>query len=378
MRHDTPCPLYSKVRLGSEYVSDFLFFDPSSNGPEWFLVEIEQPCVGPMFVKSGDPSSRLTHAITQVENWQEWVASNLSYAEKLMPQIDRPFGLVFFGRRSELESDDARVRLRALNRRHRGNLQVRTLDSFIDGAEAALHTGGGPYRIPERALAHNDLVKGLPEQARLFLSRPIGASRRFVEARLSPPWFPVPEEDSIDWEQGNSSVVKQGRDEEAEEAHQLRLRRADEAGRMEMIFDNNVVYSDQSKPGLDWVGYSTFRLRLYEGWRKRPVAIASQFSFEGVSVTNNVQKLCKAVWEEFFPQEKQPPIWIEHYPDSGLDTWSRAEFVVEGKYHLGSPQWHPRSQQDIEELVGQEVSPKRDDYWTGDPEDEVRLLNGEE
>jgi hypothetical protein len=151
MRDDTPCPLYAKVRLGSEYVVDFAFFDPSSDGPEWFLVEIERPGVGPMFLKNGDPSSKLMHAIHQVESWQDWVAANLPYAQQLMPQIDHPMGLVFFGRRAELRTKEARARLRAFNHRNRGHLQVRTLDSFIDGAG----TGRAPtcargYRLMRR------------------------------------------------------------------------------------------------------------------------------------------------------------------------------------------------------------------------------------
>jgi hypothetical protein len=378
MRHDTPCPLYSKIRLGSEYVVDFAYFDPSSNGPEWFLVEIERPCVGPIFVRNGDPSGKLMHAIAQVENWQEWIAKNLPYAQKLMPQVDRPFGLVFYGRRSELESEHARARLRALNRRYRGHLQVRTLDSFIDGAEVARRTGSGPYEIPQRALTHNDLCNGLPEDARAFLQHPMGEYRKFIEERLTPPWYPEPEEDVLDWWSGNKSVVIQANEEEAKEARQHRLRLADEAGRMELLFDESVVYSDQRKPGLTWGGnYSTFRLRLYEGYQKRPVAIASQLPFEGVSLANNAQRLCQEVWKIFFPREERPPIWIEHYPGSQLGEWSIAEFIVEGDYRLGSP---PRrslsSHKEVEELVGQEVLPRREDYWESNAEqDDLELLD---
>jgi hypothetical protein len=357
MRDDTPCPLYAKVQLGSEYEVDFAFFDPSSDGPEWFLVEIERPGVGPMFLKNGDPSSKLMHAIHQVENWQEWVAANLPYAQQLMPQIDRPFGLVFFGRRSELQTKEARARLRALNHRNRDHLQVRTLDSLIDRARA----GRAPYSIPPRALSHSHLRKGLPPDAKAFLEGLFGPLRQFVDLRYGSSYSPEPEENRLEWEAGGEAIVRVAWRQQDEEAHQRQLRLADQAGRMELVYDNHVVYSEQCEPGLALGGtFSSFRLRLYEGYRKRPVAIATQLPFEGSSLTNSATRLCEAVWADFFPEDSKPPIWVQHYPDR--DDWDFVEFDVTADRRLGSPpRWRPTSQQQVETIVGQPISRHRCD-----------------
>jgi Domain of unknown function (DUF4263) len=357
MRDDTPCPLYAKVKLGSEHEIDFAFFDPSSDGPEWFLVEIERPGIGPMFLKNGDPSSKLMHAIHQVENWQDWIAANLPYAQQLMPQIDRPFGLVFFGRRSELQTTEARARLRALNHRNRDHLQVRTLDSFIDGARS----GQTPHSIPPRALSHNDLRKGLPPDAKAFLEGLFGPLRHFVDTRYGSSYNPELEENTLEWEAGGEAIVRAAWRQQDEEAHQRQLRLADQDGRMELVYDNVVAHSDQCKPGLALGGtFSSFRLRLYEGYRKRPVAIATQLPFEGSSLTNSAKKLCEAVWTDFFPQYSEPPIWVEHYPDR--DEWDFVEFDVTADRCLNSPpRWRPASQQQVETIVGQPVSPHRCD-----------------
>ena len=79
-------PVYSKIKLGSQYEVDFAFFDTGSFGPEWYLIEIEPPSKR-MFTKSGDPSADLTHAVQQVRDWHSWIHDNADYARKLMPHI---------------------------------------------------------------------------------------------------------------------------------------------------------------------------------------------------------------------------------------------------------------------------------------------------
>src|SRR5260370_7432208 len=60
-------PLYSKIRLGSEYEMDFVCFDTGSYGPEWRLIEIEGPNKR-LFTKSDDPSPHLSHPTQQVSD----------------------------------------------------------------------------------------------------------------------------------------------------------------------------------------------------------------------------------------------------------------------------------------------------------------------
>src|SRR5437588_1095783 len=157
-------PLYSKVRLGNDYEVDFAFFDSGSVGPEWHLVEIERATVS-LFTRSGNPSAALTHAIQQIQNWQSWVHDNLDYARQLMPLIEYPLGCIFMGRRSDITQDDQK-RLRHLLYTHRQSLEIHTLDWFIDSARSVWREG---WRIPNKALSHSDLKRGLPEEARRYI-----------------------------------------------------------------------------------------------------------------------------------------------------------------------------------------------------------------
>ena len=73
----------SKIRLGSEFETDFVFLhDKASLGFTYELIEIESPH-SPPYTKRGDPSARLTHAIQQVQNWMVWLNSYPRQAKKL-------------------------------------------------------------------------------------------------------------------------------------------------------------------------------------------------------------------------------------------------------------------------------------------------------
>ena len=81
-----PDPLVlSKIRLGSEFETDFvLCTDQRSLGFMYDFIEIEVPHVAP-FTKHGDPSARLTHALQQVDNWRRWLEANRQEAKRLFP-----------------------------------------------------------------------------------------------------------------------------------------------------------------------------------------------------------------------------------------------------------------------------------------------------
>ncbi|HYR08545.1 MAG TPA: Shedu anti-phage system protein SduA domain-containing protein [Longimicrobium sp.] len=165
-------PLYSKIRLGSEYEVDFAYFDPGSVGPVWNLIEIESP-KSTLFTKSGDPSSTLNHAMRQVSDWQDWIHENQSYVRHLLPYIDYPFCYIFAGRRSELTPDTAR-RLRRLNYDNRMSFEVHSLDWFVSSARSVaffLSRGqGGSWPLPMHAMSHQDLTRGLPPLAHQYVA----------------------------------------------------------------------------------------------------------------------------------------------------------------------------------------------------------------
>ncbi|MGB8414444.1 MAG: Shedu anti-phage system protein SduA domain-containing protein [Candidatus Binatus sp.] len=179
-----PYPVFSKVRLGTEYETDFVGVIPSSFGPEWRLAEIESPkqC---MFTDGGDPSAPLNHAIQQVRNWIRWCEDNISYAQRLMTGLKYPLGIVFCGRRSEL-TPATQDKLRQLNRNP--DIRIRTLDALIDGARAVEHfakNGSVELDIPINTLSHVE-PEHLPEETRERLGYPIRdeLSRRRLEPRI--------------------------------------------------------------------------------------------------------------------------------------------------------------------------------------------------
>jgi hypothetical protein len=172
--------LYSKIRLGDEYEIDFVICDPSSDGAEWHLMEIEQP-TAKLLTKRGDPSMELTHALGQVREWQRWIERNPDYAQKLMPGIDHPLGHVFMGRRREIESPKARERLRAINLQNRANVEVGTLDRFAEQARSVLTWG--PSRHQVRAKTHRELRAGLDPFLLEYVRSDMGQDRQFIKER---------------------------------------------------------------------------------------------------------------------------------------------------------------------------------------------------
>ena len=166
-------PLYSKVRLGSDFEVDFAWFDTGSSGAEWRFVEIEAPS-RPMFTKSGQPSSWLNHALQQVRDWHTWIHENLDYARKLMPYVEYPLAYVVVGRRSDLTSTSAK-RLKRLCYEHRQYAQIHTLDWLTDLAGSAhnlISDAGGCWPIPARAFSHADLRQQKPDFAFQWLHSP--------------------------------------------------------------------------------------------------------------------------------------------------------------------------------------------------------------
>jgi hypothetical protein len=130
--------LKSKFHLADAFIPDFLAVgkEPLSQSlkPMVTFIEIERANAS-LFTKSGDPSSFLTHAIRQVQDWKQWVQDNRTYLHTViqrsfaeqtvsedlkkdplaLPKLDMAHGfndrfLVIAGRRKSLKLSD-RLRL---------------------------------------------------------------------------------------------------------------------------------------------------------------------------------------------------------------------------------------------------------------------------
>lgn len=183
LRLGTPdTPLFSQVRLGSEFVCDFVYYDMGSDGMEWNLVEIEAPS-GRLFNADGEFSQGLNHAVAQVRRWQQWVNDNHSLADQLMPGVMLPLGMIFMGRRSELEDDKRREHLHYYNSQHRATVVIHTLDHFLDCATGAL--AGHEIATPRRALTGTYLRDKLPASVRAWAHGLAGNRTQFLRTRMA-------------------------------------------------------------------------------------------------------------------------------------------------------------------------------------------------
>lgn len=118
-----------KVKLGSEYVTDFVIQMPDE---EYILVEIEQ-ANHPLYTKTGNLSKEVVHAQRQVKDWRAWVADNIHYARNVLPNISEPEAWVIIGRSHSL----SRASRQKLRRENKESPHIRTLtyDDLIDHAK---------------------------------------------------------------------------------------------------------------------------------------------------------------------------------------------------------------------------------------------------
>ena len=102
-----------QMRLGAEYIPDFIIGERNSGGFFWHLVELESPRAR-LFIQNGDPSLELRHAIRQVHDWRAWLTQNQNYASRpisenglgLVEIHNRTHGIILIGRRTEVRTDN--------------------------------------------------------------------------------------------------------------------------------------------------------------------------------------------------------------------------------------------------------------------------------
>ena len=153
----------SKYRLADAFVPDFITFRPTlaiENNPGGFVMFIEiEKADYPLFTNGGDPSSKLTHAVRQVQNWKTWVTANRDYFTRELEKRLQNFGpfdeheentlrygfrerySVLIGRRSTLRIED-RILLAQMNE-DLNNISIMTYDMLLDRIVDASRDHGG-------------------------------------------------------------------------------------------------------------------------------------------------------------------------------------------------------------------------------------------
>lgn len=131
---------------------------------------------------------------------------------------------------------------------------------------------------------------------------------------------------------------------------------------------------DGHNPDIDHKGRC--RIRIFTRERGAPVIVCSALpGARGLSITNGVEYIAGAVIRRFlpeiFPRMDEPPIWIEHYPNSPRygnvrprvwklvrfdDWWPRPEWVA-GRLRIrtGVPHWTLVEREQIEEMLGERL-----------------------
>ncbi len=123
--------LRSKHQLGDDFITDYVVRRINN---EYVLVEIENS-TDRVFTKEGQFTSAVTKALAQVRDFQAWVADNIAYAQKKLPGIRRPEGLVVVGRHKDLTELDLK-RLDEENYSRRGYTRIVTYDDLLGQARA--------------------------------------------------------------------------------------------------------------------------------------------------------------------------------------------------------------------------------------------------
>jgi len=122
--------LRSKHELGDDFITDYVLRRINN---EYILIEIENS-TDTIFTKDGQLSADLSKAISQVRDFQAWISDNIAYAQKKLPGIRRPSGLVIIGRNINLSEIEVK-RLDEENYSRRGHIKIVTYDDLLNQAK---------------------------------------------------------------------------------------------------------------------------------------------------------------------------------------------------------------------------------------------------
>lgn len=126
--------VFPQARLGLELITDFVL---RRHDNRYIAVEIEKP-QDPIFTQRNDFTSNFSHAVGQVIDFQGWVAENVAYAQRTLPMIENPAGLLIIGRQSSLD-DLKRAKLRRWCSNSRF-IEIVTFDDLADRADMLLRS----------------------------------------------------------------------------------------------------------------------------------------------------------------------------------------------------------------------------------------------
>lgn len=126
------CWVIPKPNLGAEYIPDFLICNWTSNGPSWYVIELENPTFKPT-TKAGSISRKCHKGIEQVTDYRAWLRDNVAYAKlqgKYIGINGNCSGWVVIGRRNNNRSELEQRRLSDFG--WQNHIQVASYDRLLE------------------------------------------------------------------------------------------------------------------------------------------------------------------------------------------------------------------------------------------------------
>lgn len=120
--------IIDKQRLGDDLITDFVVQTLEN---KYIMVEIEKP-QDRIFNQNNDFSSAFTHAYGQVLDFLSWVDENVAYAQKKLPGVVVPNGMLIIGR-STILTEPQRRKLDYFNSTNQ-RIIVYTYDDILSNA----------------------------------------------------------------------------------------------------------------------------------------------------------------------------------------------------------------------------------------------------
>jgi len=103
-----------KMKLGEDFVTDFVLVAPNNQGPNYILVELERAS-HPVLNKDYSLTSKVNHALKQTREWDVWLEKNKAYVQNKLQGFETPLYMVVIGRGHEFDEKQKEY-LRSYNR----------------------------------------------------------------------------------------------------------------------------------------------------------------------------------------------------------------------------------------------------------------------
>jgi hypothetical protein len=117
-----------KQKLGEDFVTDFVLVATTTQGPNYFLVELERADYS-VLTKDLSLASPVTQAIKQTRDWDVWLEKSKAYIQNKLPGFETPHYIVVIGRSNNFD-DSQRSYMRSYNREWK-NLELLTYDDVL-------------------------------------------------------------------------------------------------------------------------------------------------------------------------------------------------------------------------------------------------------